>query len=85
MTGVVRVSRTAALTSAPTDCQHCGTHVSRDWRRTFGDEENRAHRCPRCDSMRRIQLGSAAGKHVAVPDPEKNPERTASGQFGWSV
>ncbi|WP_438267809.1 DUF7563 family protein [Halomarina pelagica] len=25
-------------------CPHCGRHGSRDFRRTFGDNENRAHR-----------------------------------------
>ena len=50
-------------------CQHCGGHVSADFRRTFGDEENVAHRCQGCDSCPRLQAGSAAGKTVSYPDP----------------
>ncbi|MGQ4556013.1 DUF7563 family protein [Halobellus sp. GM3] len=56
-------------------CLHCGTHVSRDFRRTFGDEENRAHRCQACDSRPRIQKGSAAGQSVTYPDPAEQQGR----------
>lgn len=71
--------------SAGTDCQHGGTHVSRDFRRIYGDEKGAAHRCLRCDSWSGIQLGSTAGKEVSVAEPTDHPERAASGEFGWSV
>jgi len=51
------------------DCRFCGAHVSSDFRRTFGDDENVAHRCLSCDSRPRIQAGSAAGREVTYPDP----------------
>jgi len=57
------------------NCQHCGAHVSSDFRRTFGDAENRAHRCLSCDSRPRIQAGSAAGVKVEYPDPEEQQSR----------
>ncbi|WP_425604691.1 DUF7563 family protein [Halobellus ordinarius] len=51
-------------------CLHCGSHVSSDFARTFGDEDGRAHRCLACDSRARIQKGSAAGRSVRYPDPD---------------
>ncbi len=64
--------------SAVTDtdrCQRCGSHVSADFRRTFGDEENVVHRCLGCDSRPRIQAGSAAGREVEYPDPAQQTAR----------
>jgi len=57
------------------DCRFCGAHVSSDFRRTFGDGENVAHRCLSCDSRPRIQAGSAAGREVGYPDPDEQKER----------
>lgn len=56
-------------------CQFCDAHVSDDFRRTLGDEENVAHRCLACDSMPRLQAGSAAGLEVEYPDPADHPNR----------
>ncbi|WP_423750632.1 DUF7563 family protein [Salinirarus marinus] len=56
-------------------CRFCETHVSNDFRRTLGDENNVAHRCLACDSRPRIQAGSAAGKDVEYPDPLEQPNR----------
>ncbi|QCD65139.1 DUF7563 family protein [Halomicrobium mukohataei] len=67
-------------TTDQSECQHCGAHVSRDFRRTFGDEENVAHRCPACDSMGRICRGTAAGKELDYPDPEDQPQRNQGGR-----
>ncbi|AZH27259.1 hypothetical protein DU502_16245 [Haloplanus aerogenes] len=61
--------------SNPSECQFCGTHVSDDFRRTLGDEDNVAHRCLACDSRPRIQSGSAAGREVKYPDPADQPNR----------
>ncbi|QCC46593.1 DUF7563 family protein [Halobellus limi] len=61
--------------SGPSECLHCGSHVSRNFRRTFGDDEQRAHRCLACDSRPRVQQGSAAGRTVPYPDPEDQRER----------
>ena len=61
--------------SEQTRCLHCGSHVSRDFRRVYGDEENRVHRCSECDTWHRIWKGSAAGRDVDVPDPEQSPGR----------
>ncbi|AUV83893.1 hypothetical protein C2R22_05720 [Salinigranum rubrum] len=51
-------------------CLHCGAHVSPAFARVHGDNQDRAHRCTRCDSHIRIAKGSAAGLAVTVPDPE---------------
>ncbi|WP_053949283.1 DUF7563 family protein [Halolamina sediminis] len=57
------------------DCRFCGAHVSTDFRRTFGDEQNVAHRCLSCDSRPRVQAGSAAGVSVDYPDPAEQEFR----------
>ena len=62
-------------TQHPQRCLKCGCHVTPDFRRTFGDEQGRAHRCPNCDVMFRINRGSACGQDVAHPDPLEQPER----------
>ncbi|QSG02302.1 DUF7563 family protein [Natranaeroarchaeum sulfidigenes] len=54
-------------------CRNCGAHVSEDFRRVFGDEDHVAHRCPECDTSRRLSRGSAAGVAVSVSDPERRP------------
>jgi len=63
-----------------TCCQHCGAHVSRDFRRTFGDGEDIAHRCTSCDCMPRLSRGTAAGKEINYPDPEEQPQRNQGGR-----
>lgn len=59
-------------------CDHCGSHVDGRFRRLYGDEARRAHRCPDCDSWPRLVEGSAAGDDVAIPDPEEHPERAGA-------
>ncbi|AOP12862.1 small CPxCG-related zinc finger protein [Natrialba magadii ATCC 43099] len=56
-------------------CEYCGAHVTDRFRRVFGDDDDRAHRCNECDSYRRLSRGSAAGKDVETPDPETSPGR----------
>ena len=56
-------------------CLHCGAHVSTNFRRTFGDDRYRAHRCRECDSFVRLTEGSAAGLEVGTNDPETSPGR----------
>ncbi|WP_265108697.1 DUF7563 family protein [Halosolutus halophilus] len=58
-------------------CRHCGAHVTDRFRRVFGDDRDRAHRCSECDSYRRLSRGSAAGVDVEILDPE-----TSSGRHG---
>jgi len=71
-------------------CLHCGAHVTPRFGRVFGDDRDRAHRCPECDSHRRLSRGSAAGVDVPIPDletaagvdvPIPDPE-TAAGRHG---
>jgi len=62
------------------ECQNCGAHVSRDFRRTFGDQDDIAHRCTACDCMPRIARGTAAGKELSYPDPEDQPQRNQGGR-----
>lgn len=56
-------------------CLHCGAHVSRDFARTFGDEDFQVHRCLACDSRARLQKGSGAGREVPYPDPHDQEGR----------
>ena len=65
-----------------TTCACCGTHVSDDFRRVFGDEDDVAHRCLACDSRPRIQRGSAAGAAVDLPDPQDHPNRNRGPRVG---
>ncbi|QCC47545.1 DUF7563 family protein [Halobellus limi] len=58
-----------------TACACCGAHVTDDFRRVFGDENDVAHRCLACDCRARIQRGSAAGTIVDLPDPQDHPNR----------
>jgi len=44
------------------ECGFCGSHVSDDFRRVFGDADGDVHRCLSCDSRPQIQVGSAAGE-----------------------
>jgi hypothetical protein len=72
---VVGVSPTPFGLINQNQCHHCGTHVSQDFGRVYGDDQDRAHRCPECDTWIRIWKGSAAGLDVDVPDPEVAPGR----------
>ena len=45
-------------------CEHCGSHVTTDFARTFGDAQHTVHRCLGCDTFGRISSGSAAGQLV---------------------
>lgn len=62
-------------TETESTCLHCESFVTDRFARVFGDDQDRAHRCPECDSYRRLTRGSAAGKDVDVPDPETSPGR----------
>ncbi|SDM50179.1 hypothetical protein SAMN04487949_1875 [Halogranum gelatinilyticum] len=61
---------TRLLASSRSRCLHCDSHVTRSFRRTFGDDDNRAHRCNECDTLIRLSHGSGAGLDVDIPDPE---------------
>lgn len=54
-------------------CDYCGAHLTSDFRRTYGTEDNRAKRCPECDSWARRQRGSAGGKVVDHHDRQVHP------------
>ncbi|WP_323172877.1 hypothetical protein [Natrialba sp. PRR66] len=56
-------------------CEHCEAHVTDQFRRVFGDDQDQAHRCSECDTYARLSRGSAAGVDVPVPDPETSPGR----------
>ena len=59
----------------PSHCLNCGAHVTPEFRRGYGDDRNRVHRCPDCDTYTRLSSGSAAGKDVAIADPLDDPTR----------
>ena len=76
---------TARLDSdrADTGCRHCGAHVTDRFAAVFGDENNNVHRCPACDSMPRINRGSAAGKTVDTHvDPDDDPAYNQGARVG---
>ena len=56
-------------------CLTCESHVTPEFRRGYGDLDDRAHRCTDCDTIRRLGKGSAAGKDVGDVDPLENPNR----------
>ncbi|WP_276253608.1 DUF7563 family protein [Halomontanus rarus] len=60
-------------------CLCCHSHVTPEFRRGYGDDEDRAHRCPNCDTVNRLAKGSAAGIDVVIVDPLEQP-----GRFGGS-
>lgn len=47
-------------------CEGCGSHVTRDFVRTFGDADGTVARCLNCDTFGRLSSGSAAGVVDAV-------------------
>lgn len=66
-------------------CRHCGEHVSADFRRVYGDGEDRVHRCPDCDTWIRLCEGSAADLDVPTPDAEISPGRHGGEPARWSL
>ena len=56
-------------------CLCCGSHVTPEFRRGYGDQRDRAHRCRECDIDKRIARGSAAGLEVDDTDPLEDPGR----------
>ncbi|WP_396610815.1 hypothetical protein ACH9L7_11340 [Haloferax sp. S1W] len=65
-------------------CLNCGAHVSSNFRRVYGDEDDRVHRCPECDTLVRLHRGSAAGLEVRIPDPQYALGRHGGQPEGWS-
>ncbi|TVT94536.1 hypothetical protein FQA18_11270 [Haloferax volcanii] len=70
--------------SDASSCRYCGSHVTRDFRRVYGDSNNHVHRCRECDTLIRLQSGSAAGLSVSVPDPQHAGGRHGGSPEGWS-
>jgi len=56
-------------------CLCCGSHVTPEFRRGYGDDDDRAHRCFECDIFERLSKGSAAGQDLDLPDPLEDPTR----------
>ncbi|MFC6768337.1 DUF7563 family protein [Natrinema soli] len=56
-------------------CDHCEAHITDRFRRVFGDDDDRAHRCGDCDTYARSSRGSATGVDVRASDPETSPGR----------
>lgn len=65
-------------------CLHCNARVNESFRRVYGDNEDRAHRCRECDSDTRLGKGTAAGREVELPDPQLAPGRGGDGDERWS-
>ncbi|WP_135828956.1 DUF7563 family protein [Halorussus halobius] len=72
---MVGVTTALAFTAEQGECRHCGAFVTDEFRRVFGDDHDRAHRCSECDTYARLSRGSAAGCEVEIPDPETSPGR----------
>ncbi|WIV68444.1 DUF7563 family protein [Natrialbaceae archaeon AArc-T1-2] len=62
-------------TSRANRCLTCGSHVTPEFRRGFGDADDRAQRCTECDNYGRLANGSAAGLDVGSVDPLDSPDR----------
>jgi hypothetical protein len=67
-----------------TSCRHCGTQVSTDFRRVYGDNHDQAHRCPNCDTFLRLSRGSGSGRDVDFPDPQESPGRQGNVPGRWT-
>ncbi len=63
----------------PQRCLCCNSHVTPEFRRGYGDEQDRAHRCLECDTISRIDKGSVAGRDVDLVDPLEQPARFGNG------
>lgn len=42
------------------ECRNCGNHVTNDFARVFGDNDNIVHHCPSCVTAREIFEGGAS-------------------------
>lgn len=51
-------------------CLSCGSHVTRQYARTLGDQDNQVHECPDCpgSTQRRRKNGATAGLDVQPRD-----------------
>lgn len=47
-------------TSTRYACENCGTVVSADFARVFGDNDDTLYRCPDCSSLRDLMSGDGA-------------------------
>lgn len=56
-------------------CQFCDGHVTKQFARIYGDQDDQLHRCPSCDTNARLSRGSGAGLEVDIPDPQEHPGR----------
>lgn len=45
-------------------CLNCGSAVSEQFGRVFGDQDDRLHACPDCASMSQLMRGAGAGQTV---------------------
>lgn len=61
-------------------CLGCGSHVTVRFARVLGDNDDQAHRCPRCAGGTAVENGAAAGADLddassavhALQTPEAN-------------
>lgn len=53
-------SHTSWAPEDKTNCRGCGSHVTANYRRALGDEEDVAHACPNCESNANIYDGAAS-------------------------
>lgn len=49
-----------AETAAP-QCQNCGTQVTRQFARVFGDNADVVHACPDCETYREMKNAADSG------------------------
>lgn len=55
-------------------CEFCGSFVTDEFRRVFGNENNKAERCLECDTNTRVKRGSAAGREVPTKRDPADPD-----------
>ena len=68
---------TPAPPTAGSCCLGCGTHVSADYVRVFGDADGNLYRCLHCDSRRGVSEGRGAG--LERTNGGEDPELRAGG------
>lgn len=53
------------------ECQTCGSHVTPDFRRVLGDNDDQVHACPNCANGGELMRGAAGDPGFDTEDTYK--------------
>lgn len=71
-------------TEPPGRCQECGSHVSEQFRRVFGDNDDTVYSCLECSTRREIHDGAGAdGEYHTRAVAETRKQRGGSPRATW--